>query len=423
MTSTQPEPWKHHFVPRSLLRYFCPQSGTEYLFVFNKLTGKSFQTSLMNAGSEKGFNSFKVGDETVNFERDFDTVDALLATRLREAHQCQNVLELSEVQRHDWAELVAVQLLRTPITRSTMIAFAEHLDQQVQEKFGTSLGDIPTENDARKVARDLFAKREAYRAILATKDLVLLAPPEGCTFRISDRPVTMYSTLPYGDIGLDALGIAVFMPLGQRLMLGMICPSVRLKLNKVPIEKLNLPEQVAARLVALRNGLATGAIVQLDKEEFERHNRHQIAHCSRFVYGPTDDFKDALGVIAASPEARSVRSSVQMGEMGIGPEPRPAMPMGSWLVFFGRTDGHMFEVTDVKNSYPFEATVRSRLALANAMADGPFKEMRYYVDKQEVSGMRDVRLVLLDDAERLRVQVSHANPSHNALMDAIARRS
>lgn len=377
----------------------------------------------MNAGSEKGFNSYKVGDETVNFERDFDTVDALLATRLREVHECRNIQELSEVQRQDWAELVATQLLRTPITRSTMIAFAEHLDRQVQETFGTPLGDIPTEDDARKAARDLFAKREAYKALLATKDMVLLAPPEGCTFRISDRPVTMYSTLPYGDIGLDAPGVAVFMPLGQQLMLGMICPSVRLKLNKVPIEKLSLPDQVAARLVALRDGLATGTIVQLDKEEFERHNRHQIAQCSRFVYGTTDDFEDALSVIAASPEARSVRSSIEMGNMGVGPKPRTAMPMGSWMVLFGRTEGHMFEVTDVKSSYPFEATMHSRLALASAMADGPFKEMRYYVDKQEVSGMRDVRLVLLEDARRLRVQVSHVNPSHNALMEAITRRS
>jgi hypothetical protein len=121
LKSPQPEAWKHHFVPRSLLKYFRPPGDDEYLYTFDKQKGKSYRTAIENAGSRNGFNTFKQGELTVNFEQDFDAVDALLATRLREIHEVTSVAALSPAQRHDWDDLVAVQLVRTPIVRSTSL--------------------------------------------------------------------------------------------------------------------------------------------------------------------------------------------------------------------------------------------------------------------------------------------------------------
>jgi hypothetical protein len=422
MIPTQPESWKHHFVPRSLLRYFCPEVGGEYLQVFNKQTGRSFLTSLMNAGSEKGFNAYKEGEKTVNFESDFDAVDKLLATRLREIHQVRSVSELCEATRQDWVDLVAVQIVRTPITRSTLIALAEHINRQGMEKCGMPAVDIPSKDDVAKAARKQFRQREKYRVLLAAKDIVLLRPPEGGTFRISDRPVMKCATLPYGDAGLGSLGVAIYMPIGQQLMLGMICPSVRRKLSKLDIDQLGLSDAVAARLAALREGLSTGAIVQLDQTDLERYNQQQIAQCSRFVYSPFDDFEDARRLLAAQLEVRSVLSSFKLGGMGEGPGPRLAMPAGSWLVLFGQAEGHMLEIFGVQDGYPMEVSVRSREALANALRDGPFTEMRYYVDRQEVRGMRHVKLVVLEDGSQPRVQICHIDQSLDALMKTVEGR-
>lgn len=154
MADAQREARKHHFVPRSLLRYFRPPAEEgEYLFVYNKQSGRTFQTSLMNAGSENGFNSYQEGEEIINFERDFDGVDGLLATRLREIHAAKNSSALTKEHCRDWANLVAVQLLRTPIVRSTMIAFFEELNAQVEDLFGSKLDmPTPTEDDAPPVS-------------------------------------------------------------------------------------------------------------------------------------------------------------------------------------------------------------------------------------------------------------------------------
>lgn len=420
MTSAQPESRKHHFVPRSLLRYFRPPGDEEFLYVFNKHNGRVFRASLMNAGSQNGFNTLVEGDESINFECDFDEVDALLATRLREIHHAQNLSALSVEQRRDWAELVTVQLFRTPIVRSTMTATFEDLSKQVAEKFGTGLDmEVPSENDARKAARGLFKDRQDAIQSLLAKDMVLFETFGDMPFRISDRPVTLDSSLPFGDTGLASFGVAVFMPLGQRLMLGMLCPSIGRKLDKVSFDKLELPKDASERLIALRDGLATGSVVQLDQVMVKRHNDQQIAGSSQFLYGPTENFEDARALVAAHPETRKVRSSIDIGRMGQGPGPKSHMPLGSWLVLIGRSDSHMLEVQDVSDAEPLEMTVRNAGALNEAMRDGPFSEMQYFVDRRCRGGMRNVHLVQLENAGVRRVQVRHVTPFLDALMKSI----
>ena len=209
------------------------------------------------------------------------------------------------------------------------------------------------------------------------------------------------------------------MPLGQRLMLGMYCPSIRHKLNTVLLNKLELPDEVAARLTALREGLNTGAVVKVDSEIVEKHNQQQTIACMRFVYGPNNNFANARALVAAHPEIREVRSSIRMGEFGHGPGPRAQMPLGSWLTLIGPAGAHMLEVHDVICETPFEVRVVSAAALARAMRDCPFSEMRFYVDKHERRGMRDVNLIPLKCESGLSVQVRHADPFLDKLMSRI----
>lgn len=420
MKSQQPEAWKHHFVPRSLLKYFRPPGDDEYLYTFDKKTGKSYRTAIENAGSRNGFNSFKQGDLTVNFEQDFDAVDALLAKRLREIHDVASVASFSPTQRSDWDDLIAVQLVRTPIVRSTFTTFAADFSKQLREKFNTEFGgECPSENDARKAARANFLERQRLRKHLATKDVVLFEAPVGNPFQISDRPVVIQSSLPFGDGGLSSVGVAIHMPLGQRLMLGMYCPSIRYKLNTLPLDKLELPDEVAARLTALRQGLNTGALINVDSTIVEKHNQQQTIACMRFVYGPNNNFASARALVAAHPEIREVLSSIRMGEFGYGAGPRAQMPLGTWLTLVGRAGAHMLEVHNVICEAPFEVTVVSEAALAQAMRDAPFSEMKFYVDKYERSGMRNVKLIVIKRESGMSVQIRHSDAFLDGLMSRI----
>jgi hypothetical protein len=422
MSITQPESKKHHFVPRSLLRYFCVNDSDEFIYSFDKSNGRVFRSSLMNAGSENNFNVLEAGSERVNFEDDFRDVDGLLATRLREVHEARDLSFMTARHRRDWAELIAVQLLRTPIIRSTMTSMFSEINAEVFEKLAMELGmPAPTDNDAREVARSMFKDRQNAIDSLVTKDFVLFETSDALPFRISDRPVTLHTSLPFGDTGLSSLGVAVFMPLGRNLMLGLYCPSILKTLKKTSLSRSALSADARGRLEALKEGLQKSATVRLDQSTVAAHNAEQISQCARFVYGPTDAFDDARILVDRNPKIRSVKSSFTIGRMGEGPGPRRDMPLGEWLVLIGPHEAIMLEVADVSAGYPFEATVQDGAALMNALRAKRFNESQYFSDRRQQNSMRDVQLIDVQNGVAGRVHVRHTEPSLDGLMASLQR--
>jgi hypothetical protein len=66
-------------------------------------------------------------------------------------------------------------------------------------------------------------------------------------------------------------------------------------------------------------------------------------------------------------------------------------------------------------------TLQSNASLGAALKDGPFSEMRYFVDQHLVRGMREVRLIRLNDTGR--VQVRHLDPGLDTLITSVGKRA
>ena len=417
MAAIQRSPRKHHFVPRSLLRYFKAPGPDEYMFTFDKRRRTSFRASLMDTGSQNNYNTLELAGEPVNFEKEYDAVDALLGDRLAKAHSLGMDALRTAQDRADWMGLVAVQLLRTPIVRSTQRAFATELSSWTEDLFGEQATiPIPTENDCRVVARSLFHERDEVVKSLGDKDLLLVEATGREMFRISDRPVCISNPDPHGDLGLASPSVTIFMPLGPQLLLALLSPNLRYRLNRRPIEKLALPADTASNLIALRTALSSGNSWAWGDEEVRRHNALQISRSSRFIYGPTDDFSDVLAIMDAHPGVGEVQSVMQLGT------PQWAgMPAGRWLVLFGMRDVYMLPVVDVVDAWPFEATVTDQVSLNLALEDGPFDQVRYLVDGQLHLTMRDATLER-SSADASRLTLRHTDESLNGLMGMIQKR-
>lgn len=420
----QPETKKHHFVPRSLLRYFSVGAAGDFIYVIDKRSGKSFRTSLMNAGSQNAFNTLEFESHVWNFEPIFGDVDGRLATLLRQIHQDQNAAMLSPDDRLGWADMVAVQLVRTPLARMTITQSATDLVAAIEEGFGTSVDlPIPTDNDARASTVQMFQERDDFRTALEGKDFVIFRAVGSTRFLISDHPVVRQSSVPYGDSGLNSPGVAIYLPLGRDLMLGLLCKSIQFKLNLQPIESLSIPPEAAQRLVALREGLRTGQPVGLGDNVVARFNHLLVAGSSRFLYGPEDSFDEVRRTLDRHPGLREVKSLTKIGRMGSGPGPSCLMPEGQQLVLFGQQSHYMVEVSDWSNDLqPFEAHVVDVATLRHALDDAPFVEMRLFVDKQQLLMKRNVRVDVLDPGPPIRIQVRHSDPAMDAL-DAAIRKS
>ena len=316
--------------------------------------------------------------------------------------------------------MVAVQLLRTPIMRTTMTQIAADLVDSLTERGLAKPEDfsLPTDNDSRRSTVENFLDRNSLRTALEDKDFVLFEGTGSTPFLISDHPVVRQSTVPYGDSGLSSPGVGVYLPLGPDLMLAMLCKSVRASLNARPIEALEMPQELSQRYIALREGLRTGHPVRQSDSFVASFNALQIAGSSRFLYGPQNAFDAVRATLEARPELRHVKSRV--GRMAYGPPPSDRMLEGQWLVFFGQSNHYMLPIQNWCEEQ-CEAETQDLETLSRALADAPFNEMRHYADKQQYQMKRNVRVEILTNSAPVRFRIRNADPAMDALDAAINR--
>lgn len=413
---------KHHYVPQSLLRFFSVDGFGKSIYVFDKSSGNAFKSSLKNAGSQNDFNKLETKEGIKNFEPIFSEVDGRLANLLVQLHQCRDVSVLSDNDRRDWADMVAVQLLRTPIMRTTIAQLAADLVGSLTESGLAKPEDfsLPTDNDSRRSMVKMFRNRDSLRTALENKDFVLFEGTGSTPFLISDHPVVRQSTVPYGDSALSSLGVGIYLPLGPDLVLAMLCKSVRASLNARPLEALEMPQELSQRNIALREGLRTEHPVRQSDSFVASFNALQIAGSSRFLYGPQNAFDAVRATLEAHPELRHVKSYVQVGRMGDGPPSSNRMPEGQWLVLFGQTNHYMLPIQNWREDQ-CEGETHDLETLNRALADAPFKEMQHYADKQQCQMKRNVRVEILTHSAPVRFRIRNADPAMDALDAAINR--
>jgi hypothetical protein len=280
----QHESKKHHYVPQSLLKFFSVDNAGKQIYVYDKSSDMVFPSSIKDAGSENDFNKLETEAGVWNFEPIFSEVDGRLANLLDQIHQARDVSILTSDDRRDWADMVAVQLLRTPIMRTTMTQVAADLIDSLAEKGLAKPEDfsLPTDNDSRRSMVKMFLDRGSLRTALEGKDFVLFEGAGSTPFLISDHPVVRQSTVPYGDSGLSSPGVGIYLPLGSNLVLAMFCKSVRANLNARSIEALEMPQELAQRCTALREGLRTGKPVLQSDSFVTSFNALQITVAHAF---------------------------------------------------------------------------------------------------------------------------------------------
>jgi hypothetical protein len=282
--------------------------------------------------------------------------------------------------------------------------------------------DFPllTDNDSRKNALKLFQTRDSLRSALEDKDLVLFENTGTTTFLISDNPVIRQSTVPYGDSGFRSSGVGIYLPLGSTLVLAMLCKSVDANLNDRPIERLEMPQELAHKCITLREGLRTGKPVQQSDSFVDSFNALQIAGSSRFLYSSQNNFKAARAKLETHPQLHHVKSFLQVGQMGCAPPLSSRMPNGQWLVLFGQNNHYMLPIQNWQGNQS-EGETHDVATLNLALADTPFKEMQRYVDKQQCQMKRNVRIEILDNAIPVRFRIRNTDPAMEALDAAILR--
>jgi hypothetical protein len=406
-----------------LRRFSIDGAGTK-VFVFDKARSASYPSAIRDAGSEKHFNTLEIEGQRLSFEKLFQAADDQLAELLEKITSARSVAGLTGRDREGLADVIAVQLIRTKLVRTSM--------RSVVEDLGRSLSDIgldpeavegfviPSEQDVRRAAVQTLLERDQFREALRNKDVVLFELTGQIRLWTSDNPVALYNSAPHGEVGLAARGVEIYLPIAPDLVLALLCPSIGLQLRIRQDAVASLPDDAQANIAAIARGIATGEPIRQGDETARALNGMQVSGSSRFLYSASDEFDFAREMLESHPDLKEVRTSMRMGRLGEGLPRRSTMPPGRWLILQGHLIDHVLSVDEPREDSPFiEVTTSSIGALEAALIDQPLVQAQVYEDGRPRRHMREIRLEVLDDAMPRRIRIVHNDDGLNQLVSGI----
>lgn len=397
MSKSAKPPKKHHYVTQAQLRHFARDKARTQLHVFDKATGASFGSSILNAGSENDFNTIVEGDERLNFEAMFNEVDGNGATIVNQITERRSLAWMREEEVLKLADLGAVQLLRTKLSRETPGMLAQEMREMLAQ-FGADLDDPTlarqTEADAKRGTIEAFLKRAGHRGSFLRLFPGLVEPAGEARFLISDHPIVFSNPFPYGDHGLRSQGIMVHLPLSPTLLLTWHCPTIVSRFDHL----LGVAGEDHAALRAYGRGLIAGEPIKISDAEVERYNALQFAQSRRFLFSHAPNFDRAHERLATQPETGLRKSLMHLGRMGEGLPPRPRMPDGWNLVVHGPRDHCLLHIEEVDKEGEGITARTGDLELLNAAAsDTRLDYIELYHGPRQRRHLGQVKLELLAD--------------------------
>lgn len=258
-----------HYVPQSYLRRFTPDG--KLLWVFDKTTGSTFRSSVHNVAQENGFYDLP-GDVGQTVERTL----SLIEERFSEGVEALlGSLSLTSEIRHELADYIALQALRTRKTRDVVSALADKLAPATIDA-----ADTPG------LHCDFMTNPEAIRSlggVLRGHIWVVCRNDTEQPFYTSDHPVTSYSAKDrrwMQGTGLAMPGVEVHFPLSPHIDILML-------------------EPVYHHEQAMRDGHVEPVPLSM----VTRANCLQVCGCTRQVFAPTECFNVAKQFLTDCPEA------------------------------------------------------------------------------------------------------------------------
>jgi hypothetical protein len=298
----------HHYVPRLVLKNFSAGKSLQ-IWVYDKATDRTFQTNIINVAAEKGFYDLEVDGAVLTLEPELANLETQAANILNALLGQKTLRVLNTSMRNILAVFLAVQFVRTKEYRLRF----EHLGQSLIEALrarGASENGIATLTQGPQAISDgrlagIKSIREVRDIVphFLNKEWVLLETVSENPFYISDNPIVLHNSLnhrPYGNLGLSAHGIEIYMPISSTLCLGLWCPSIAQE-YRTAYETLREYDQFAPRLAdtfmqnarttrAYCEGIVFGTPISVVANEVTRLNSLQVMYSSRFVYGEYENF-------------------------------------------------------------------------------------------------------------------------------------
>lgn len=311
-----------HYVPKFLLRNF----GTgkkDQLWVFDKTSGRSFQTNAKNVASESRFYDFVIEGESHSLEDCLSRIESQAKPVMEQVLQDDSVRTISAQSRALLAAFLAIQFVRTRAFRMQWGDMGRLLREKIesmghQVAIGSeaeALMRTPTENEIKiDTARIILQAPTDFGPHFLSKVWFLAKTTRGHPFMIGDNPLALQNHIdmePYGNLGLAVRGIEIYFPLSSTRALAMWCPSLAKQVAEAAGTLRSLPGQITAPFVRDREGvlaldeaLTHGTALPYKPEHVMNFNSLQVSRSERYVFSSVRDFSLPIRMLADHPMLR-----------------------------------------------------------------------------------------------------------------------
>lgn len=410
---------KHHYVPEAHLRNFARADNRDQIWVYDKLKSRYFSSAVRDVASEGNFNTIEVAGKKINLEPIFETVDSAAPPLIKKILETQRIDQLSQAERYSVATVVAVQIIRSKIYRLSFAYMMEQLGESVRNaglnpeelaNFG-----IPTEMQAKILSFDSLGSVDDLAREIGSK-ICVLHQFTGDPLWLSDNPVVMFNSFPYGDSGIKSQGIEIYYPISREFLLAFYCPSIGWKLRRASREALRGSEYYQFLLQGMIEGRAVESSAHL-----EFLNSLQVAQSHRFVFSSLEEFSLAEKMLHEHPEFSRVKGHGQVGPMGQVPR-RERMPPGTHLVIVGELDHLMLPVASWRarpEGAEFEVTVLTSRIPHGLRNEESFQTVSVFEDGYEVRMIRGVSLEFEEHGDNCTIRARFSDEGLNSLSAAM----
>ncbi len=404
---------KHYYIPRSVLRNFTLNGDGRHLFVFDKQEGRSFATSVGDAGAERDFNRVQVGNWDLNYESLFQEPDDRLAKVVARLVKEMSVAKLEADELGNLPVLVACQLIRTKLQRTTPVEISRQLAERIKE-LGLAGPRPISDADAKRIALEQLLRLDEYAVPISEKDIILLISRDQRLWT-SDNPVVVYNTFPYGQTGLKSPGVELYYPLAPHLCLAFYCPSIRETLSEAIDPNHPRPSPTDPFMFELHKALVDQRTLEIPEKYSTHLNTLQISQSSRFLYSNKDEFGLAHRILSQDPKVANLKSRFSLGTSAVPYTPNRLA--GMWLVAGKDHRHYALQIELVNNESSFIDFKTTDVAKLDVMGqDIPFDSVTVYQDGHGIRGIRGAVLRSIEQGGIHFIRVQHDDPGLNAII-------
>jgi hypothetical protein len=297
----------HHYVPQFLLRGFAFDEK-EKVFVFDKLTSKTFPSAIRNVASENGFYNFDGGSAETDLAR-LETDCSIIVNRIRSE---ASVDWVSDRDRNLLSVFTAVQILRVKSARQMLADLHDSIGKRIVAADGDHTivngFKLRSPEELKHMSIQNLALAKEIAPNIRRKKLILVQAPTGTDFLIGDNPVTIACNVPRPNgigIGVSTFGVEIYLPISSSLVLQFLCENLAMKFltgfeHAKSLGLSQVPSNISSIAASIKQ-----AKLQFSNENVVYLNSHQVYDAARFIFRSRNDFNEVLAMINDDPELRN----------------------------------------------------------------------------------------------------------------------